>query len=81
LAVDIIRAIQEWHLESRSVPDARDASADRGRTTKGFSTVEEDRGTSIETAQTDATGESSFAQSDVPTEAAKEEEAGEATEA
>ena len=24
LAVDIIRAIQEWHLEGRSVPDVRD---------------------------------------------------------
>lgn len=31
LAVDIIRSIQEWHLEGRSVPDARDASMDRGR--------------------------------------------------
>jgi hypothetical protein len=31
LAVDIIRSIQEWHLESRSVPDARDGSMDRGR--------------------------------------------------
>ena len=40
LAVDIIRSIQEWHLESRSVPDARDVSADRGRG-GGFSAVEE----------------------------------------
>lgn len=24
LAVDIIRAIQEWHLEGRSIPDARE---------------------------------------------------------
>jgi len=38
LAVDIIRSIQEWHLEDRSVPDARDGSQDRGR---GFSAVEE----------------------------------------
>ena len=42
LAVDIIRSIQEWHLESRSVPDARDASLDRGRGKHvGFSEVEE----------------------------------------
>lgn len=34
LAVDIIKSIQEWHLESRSVPDARDGSVDRGRTTR-----------------------------------------------
>jgi hypothetical protein len=34
LAVDIIRSIQEWHLDNRSVPDARDASADRGRAGK-----------------------------------------------
>ena len=39
LAVDIIRAIQEWHLESRSVPDAREVSAERGRV--GFSGVDE----------------------------------------
>ena len=31
LAVDIIRAIQEWHLESRTIPDARDGSSERGR--------------------------------------------------
>ncbi|MCJ1407843.1 hypothetical protein MMC19_001914 [Ptychographa xylographoides] len=31
LAVDIIRSIQEWHLEGRSVPDAREASMERGR--------------------------------------------------
>ncbi|KAK4698022.1 hypothetical protein P7C71_g139, partial [Lecanoromycetidae sp. Uapishka_2] len=47
LSVDIIRSIQQWHLEGRSVPDARDASvppADRGRgseTKLGFSKVEE----------------------------------------
>ena len=42
LAVDIIRSIQEWHLEGRSVPDARDASAERGRGEGklGFSAVE-----------------------------------------
>lgn len=43
LAVDIIRSIQEWHLEGRSVPDARDVSVvDRGRGNgMGFSAVEE----------------------------------------
>ncbi|KAL8756073.1 MAG: hypothetical protein Q9184_004612 [Pyrenodesmia sp. 2 TL-2023] len=44
LSVDIIRSIQEWHLEARNVPDARDASVDRGRNTfkgpVGFSAVE-----------------------------------------
>ena len=34
LAVDIIRAIQQWHLEGRSVPDAREGSV------RGFSRVE-----------------------------------------
>jgi hypothetical protein len=69
LAVDIIRAIQEWHLESRSVPDVRDSSVDRGRTTKGFSAVEEDRKRGHENAETGATDESmnqSFEHSDVP---------------
>lgn len=43
LSVDIIRSIQQWHLEGRSVPDARDASQDRGRESSriGFSAVEE----------------------------------------
>ena len=44
LSVDIIRAIQQWHLEGRTVPDARDASQDRGRegvSKLGFSAVEE----------------------------------------
>ena len=43
LSVDIIRSIQQWHLEGRSVPDARDASQDRGREQSklGFSAVEE----------------------------------------
>lgn len=41
LAVDIIRSIQRWHLEGDSVPDARDASLDRGRENNavGFSEV------------------------------------------
>lgn len=44
--MDIIRSIQEWHLEGRSVPDARDASMDRGRGNNavGFSGVEGDTG-------------------------------------
>lgn len=43
LSVDIIRSIQQWHLEGRSVPDPRDASQDRGRgqSKLGFSVVEE----------------------------------------
>ena len=41
LSVDIIRSIQQWHLEGRSVPDARDVSQDRGREKTGFSAVEE----------------------------------------
>ena len=41
MAVDVIRAIQEWHLEGRSIPDARDASQDRGRK-MGFSAIEGD---------------------------------------
>lgn len=31
LAVDIIRSIQEWHLEGRSVPDPRDVELERER--------------------------------------------------
>lgn len=43
LSVDIIRSIQQWHLEGQSVPDPRDASQDRGRehSKLGFSAVEE----------------------------------------
>ena len=41
LSVDIIRSIQQWHLEDRSVPDARDVSQDRGREKTGFSKIEE----------------------------------------
>jgi hypothetical protein len=42
LGVDIIRAIQQWHIEERSIPDARDGSQSRGRMAKGglFSSVE-----------------------------------------
>lgn len=42
LALDIIRSIQQWHLESQAVPDARDASTERGRVTNAaFSAVAE----------------------------------------
>jgi hypothetical protein len=80
LAVDIIRAIQEWNLESRSVPDARDASADRGRTMNGFSVMAEGRHFSHKTAATGGTGDSVdeiFAQNDVPAAAAQGEETAE----
>ena len=43
LAVDIIRAIQQWHIEERSIPDVRDSSQNRGRKANGgiFSAVEQ----------------------------------------
>lgn len=63
LSVDIIRSIQQWHLEARQVPDARDASVDRGRNTfkgaVGFS-VEEGRSEMAdvkEESEEDAEGE------------------------
>jgi hypothetical protein len=42
LAVDIIRAIQQWHIEERSIPDVRDGSQCRGRRANGgiFSAIE-----------------------------------------
>jgi hypothetical protein len=42
LAVDIIRAIQQWNIEEQSIPDIRDGSQSRGRRAKGgiFSAVE-----------------------------------------
>lgn len=44
LALDIIRSVQEWHLEERAVPDPRDPSADSGRLGNGaFSAVEDER--------------------------------------
>ena len=73
LAVDIIRSIQEWHLESRNVPDARDASMDRGRTTKGFSAIDE----TATKGATDESADQSFAESDAPTSTAEVEENGE----
>ena len=40
LSVDIIRSVQQWHLEGRVVPDVRDLSQERGREHVGFSKVE-----------------------------------------
>jgi len=53
LAVDIIRAIQQWHIEERSIPDVRDLSQGRGRQANGggFSAIER-AGDSVETAET-----------------------------
>lgn len=36
LAVDIIRAIQQWHIEEKTIPDARDPSVGRGRSKSAF---------------------------------------------
>ncbi len=58
LAVDIIRSIQLWHIDDKSIPDARDTSSDRGRRdlkdNLGFSEVvkQDDRGASIGTTAT-----------------------------
>ena len=58
LALDIIRSIQEWHLESRSVPDARDGSADRGQLTHGaFSAVEQEKPESQDSNETAGTSD------------------------
>jgi hypothetical protein len=54
LAVDIIRAIQQWHLEERSIPDFRDGSRTRGRQ-EGFSAVEREGADSLETEATNDT--------------------------
>lgn len=54
LAVDIIRSIQQWHLEARSIPDMRDGSERRGLVENGgaFSTIEREADGSMETADT-----------------------------
>lgn len=55
LAVDIIRSIQHWKIEEKSIPDARDRSSSRGRSAKnGFSAVERE-GESMETDMTTTT--------------------------
>jgi hypothetical protein len=51
LAVDIIRSIQQWNLEERSIPDFRDGSRTRGRQAGGFSAIERE-GESLETEGT-----------------------------
>ena len=58
LAVDIIRSIQQWKIEERSIPDARDRSSSRGRSAKhGFSAVEREGTESIETEKTGTTSD------------------------
>jgi BTB/POZ domain len=54
LAVDIIRSIQQWHLEAKSIPDMRDGSEKRGRLENGgaFSAIEPEAAGSVETADT-----------------------------
>lgn len=52
LAVDIIRAIQQWNLEERSIPDFRDGSRTRGRAGAAFSAVEREVTESVETGGT-----------------------------
>lgn len=53
LAVDIIRSIQMWKIEEKSIPDARDRSSSRGRKSQnGFSTVEREGADSMETDKT-----------------------------
>ncbi|KAK5088120.1 hypothetical protein LTR05_002337 [Lithohypha guttulata] len=53
LAVDIIRSIQQWRLEEKTIPDARDRSSSRGRSAKnGFSAVERGGTDSMETEKT-----------------------------
>lgn len=53
LAVDIIRAIQQWKIEERTIPDTRDRSSSRGRSAKnGFSSIEMSGLESMETAKT-----------------------------
>lgn len=56
LAVDIIRSIQHWKLEENTIPDARDRSSSRGRSSKGgFSTVDRNGTESMETDKTGVT--------------------------
>jgi len=56
LAVDIIRAIQQWKLEEKTIPDARDRSSSRGRSQlNGFSEIERNGTESMETEKTGRT--------------------------
>src|SRR5271170_1788690 len=82
LAVDIIRAIQQWHIEERSIPDAREGSTDRGRLGKhGFGIVEEDRGTSIETVMTTETTDTNLGVQSIGSAASDTEDKGKGKEA
>jgi hypothetical protein len=55
LAVDIIRAIQQWNLEERSIPDFRERS--RGRQAEGgFSAIERE----ADSMETDATADTNL---------------------
>jgi hypothetical protein len=56
LAVDIIRSIQQWNIEERSIPDVRDGSQSRGRQANGgiFSAIER-AGDSLATHETEDT--------------------------
>lgn len=53
LAVDIIRAIQQWHIEERSIPDVREGSQIRGRRANGgiFSAIENLGDSTADTAE------------------------------
>jgi len=56
LAVDIIRSIQQWKIEEKTIPDARDRSTSRGRSVKnGFSAIERQGTDSMETEKTGGT--------------------------
>lgn len=57
LAVDIIRSIQQWHLEERSIPDMRSGSRVRGRQDLGgFSAIEQE----ADSLETDATADTNL---------------------
>lgn len=63
LAVDIIRSIQQWKIEEQTIPDARDRSASRGRSTKnGFSAIER----STESMDTEKTAGSNLGVESLP---------------
>lgn len=53
LAVDIIRSISQWKIEEKTIPDARDRSSSRGRSSQnGFSAIEREGAESMETDTT-----------------------------
>ena len=61
LAVDIIRAVQRWHIDEKSVPDSREGSKERGRLSRSsaFSQIVDERGNSMDTTGTEETGDDS----------------------